>query len=247
MYAAVSSALFRPVPKVAAMPQKVVAQMRDLLAQGQLRAGDRLPGERELAESFAVGRTTIREALRIMESLGFVTVRSGYGTYLTDPEAAGRAPGADLLKRSSNRLDLFEVRALMEPRLAALAARRATPDHLTSMRDALDAQQTAVRRGDSGTQEDAAFHLLIAESAGNPTLTGLARELSQVLGDTRRPSLQLDGRPARSLGEHRGILAAIARRNPGLAARRMADHISGLEETLFAAGPASGDAGPRPT
>jgi GntR family transcriptional repressor for pyruvate dehydrogenase complex len=184
-----------------------------------------------------VGRTTIREALRIMESLGLATVRPGHGTSVTDPalSSAGRLPGADLQKRAKTRLDLFEVRALLEPRLAALAARRAAPDYLANMRAALEAQQVAVQQGRSGMEEDTVFHLLIAESAANTTLSSLARELSQVLSETRHPSLQLDGRPARSLGEHRGILAAIERRNPGLAARRMSAHIHGLERIIFSA------------
>jgi GntR family transcriptional repressor for pyruvate dehydrogenase complex len=215
--------------------REIVAQVREMVAGGHLKAGDRLPPERELSQLFGVGRSTLREAIRVLESLGLVDVRAGEGTFLAEGDAAN-APGklpTELFSKWSTQLNLCELRTVLEPGLAALAARRATSDHLTKMRGVLAAQAAQVRRGESGTDEDATFHGLIAEATRNPALVHLMKHLAKSLWETRDPSLQRDGRPARSLRENRAILAAIEAKNPTLAARRMQAHIRSLERVLF--------------
>jgi GntR family transcriptional repressor for pyruvate dehydrogenase complex len=101
------------------------------------------------------------------------------------------------------------------------------------MRGVLEAQAMRVQDGESGTDEDATFHDLIADATKNPALVHLMQNLARSLRETRNPSLQRDGRPARSLRENRAILAAIEARNPALAARRMQEHIRSLERVLF--------------
>jgi len=182
-----------------------------------------------------VGRCTLREAVRVLESLGYVEVRAGEGTFLTEFKAATtqeNLPTA-IFSKWSTQLNLFELRTVLEPGLASLAARRATPDHLTKMHGMLEAQAARVRHGESGTDEDATFHELIAEATRNPALVHLMKHLAKSLRETRDPSLQRDGRPARSLRENRAILAAIEARNPTLAARLMQAHIRSLGRVLF--------------
>jgi GntR family transcriptional repressor for pyruvate dehydrogenase complex len=206
-----------------------------MIASGQLKAGDRLPPERDLAKSFGVGRSTLREAVRVLESLGVVDVRPGEGTFLTKgdgPHSQAQLPPA-LFSKWTTQLNLFELRTVLEPGLAGLAARRATSDHLTRMRGVLEVQAARVQRGESGMDEDVTFHGLIAEATGNPALVHLMGTLTKLLQETRDTSLQRDGRPARSLRENRAILAAIEARNPTLAARGMQAHIQSLERTLF--------------
>ena len=215
--------------------REIVAQIREMVAGGHLKAGDRLPPERELSQLFGVGRSTLREAVRVLESLGHVEVRAGEGTFLAEGDAAitqGNLP-TELFSKWSTQLNLFELRTVLEPGLAGLAARRATSDNLTKMHEVLVAQAAQVRQGESGTDEDATFHELIAEATRNPALVHLMKHLAKSLRETRDPSLQRDGRPARSLRENRAILAAIEARNPTLAARRMQAHIRSLERVLF--------------
>lgn len=221
--------------------REIVGQVRGMIAGGHLKAGDRLPPERELAQLFGVGRCTLREAVRALESLGLVDVRAGEGTFLSENKAAtaqGHFP-PDLFSEWSKRLNLFELRAVLEPGLAGLAARRATPDHLTKMREVLEEQAAKVQQGESGADEDATFHEFIADATRNPALVQLMKHLARSLRETRDPSLQRDGRPVRSLRENRGILAAIETRNPKLAARRMQAHIRSLERALFTTEPQS--------
>lgn len=227
--------------------REIVSQVRGMIAAGHLKAGDRLPPERELSQLFGVGRCTLREAVGALESLGLVEVRAGEGTFLTGVKVAipqGHFPPG-FLSEWSTQVNLFELRAMLEPGLASLAARRATSDHLTKMREVLAAQAAQVQRGASGTDEDTTFHELIAEATRNLALVHLMHHLARSLRETRDPSLQRDGRPARSLRENRGILAAIETRNPTLAARRMQAHIRSLERVLFTTEPQSLEV-PRP-
>jgi len=209
-----------------------------MVAGGHLKAGGRLPSERELAEVFGVGRSTLREAIRVLESVGLVEVRPGGGTFLTVSEYPNTLPylPADLFTKWTTRFNLFELRAVLEPGLAGLAARRVTPDSLNKMRAVLETQAAKVDRGETGMEEDAAFHALVAEAAGNPALIQLMETVTHHLWETRDASLQRNGRPMRSLKQNTGILAAIEARNPVMATRRMQAHIRSLERALFASG-----------
>lgn len=224
-------------PQRESTPQRMVAQVRELLMQGRLKAGDRLPPERELAETLGVSRPVVREALRILEALGIASVQPGRGAYLLEASEAPEAglPEGASLQAWNRRVDLWELRLVLEPGLAARAALRGTPEQLAQMETALRAQQESVRQGRSGAREDAAFHLLVAEATGNPFLLKLMRGLAHQLDATRHPVLQQNGRPARSLRENRGILEAITARNPSLALRRMHLHLQNLEQILFSA------------
>jgi GntR family transcriptional regulator, transcriptional repressor for pyruvate dehydrogenase complex len=220
------------------VPREIVAQIRDMIAIGNLKAGDRLPPERDLAQSFGVGRCALREAVRVLESLGLVDVRPGEGTFLREDEAARTSEqhSFGFLSTLSTQRNLVEVGRLLVPGLAGLAARRATADDLVKLRGVIEAQAAKVERGESGADEDLTFHRLIAEAAGNPVLVQLMRDLTRALQESRDTSLQHNGHPVRSLRQNRAILAAIESRNPTLAARRMEARIRNLQCTFDAAG-----------
>ena len=216
--------------------REIVVQVREMIAGGHLKAGNRLPPERELAQLFGVGRCTLREAVRVLESFGLVEVRAGEGMFLTEGKSAttqGHFP-PQLFSKWPTQLNLFELRTVLETGLADLAARRATASDITQMRGVLAEQAAKVQRGESGADEDATFHELIAEATRNPALVQLMKHLVRSIRETRGPSLQRNGRPARSLQQNRAILMALEARNPALAARRMQGHIGSLERVLFA-------------
>src|SRR3989337_945210 len=116
--------------------QEVVSQIHDLIREGRLKASDQLPSERELAETFKVSRTSVREALRALETQGLVVSRTGTGTFVADlPIESLVAPLATLLIEEKSALaDIFEMRKLIEPRIAALAAERATKRDIERMK-----------------------------------------------------------------------------------------------------------------
>ncbi len=230
----VSHQAFRSVHR-SRVSQEIVVQVQDLVTSGRLRPGDRLPAERDLAQSLHVSRSALREAIRVLESLGLLEVRAGQGTFLAGrPTGPGGVPlTGSLLKAWDDQHKLFEVRRVIEPDLAALAARRATAGHIEQMRAALGEQKGQIQRGRTGIQADTSFHILLAEATGNAILLQIMRSLLETLGKSREASLQRGGRPAQSLEQHQAILQAIEARDPKLAERQMLEHIQTMEEFAF--------------
>jgi len=225
---------FRVVRKTR-VSEEITGQVRDLITSGRLKVGDRLPAERDLAKILQVGRSTVREAIRAMESLGILEARPGEGTFLVSNPSEQRPDPitANAFKSWDNQRKLFEVRMVIEPDLAALAARRATFDHIVKMRETLRDQEVLVKQGDSGLKADSLFHFLLAEAAGNDILFRIMDSLMDFLRETREASLHTSGRSARSLKQHKAILRAIEMRDPLAAEKRMREHITEMEQLVF--------------
>jgi GntR family transcriptional repressor for pyruvate dehydrogenase complex len=232
----ISHKAFRAVRKTR-VTGAIIEQIRDLIVSGHFKLGDRLPAERDLAVTLHVGRPAVREAIRALEFQGLVETRPGEGTFLSaGPDSAA----LNLLDPARLRLldtvrKLFEVRRVVEPDLAALAAMRSTPELVEKMRAALKAQQDQIERGESGIEGDTAFHAHIAEAAGNEFLIQIMNSLMERIRDTREDWLQGRGRSLRSVDDHGKILRAIENRDPEAAEQDMFKHLEGVERMLFAA------------
>jgi len=211
--------------------EEIVRQVKQLIAEGRLKSGDRLPPERELAEKFVVSRTSVREALRALESLGFIEIRAGEGTFVREVSVDALVAPLALMMTSQREAigELFEARRVLEPAIAALAASRATPDEVQDMERILEAQAREVAAGRTGLAEDAAFHTAIGAAAHNRAITRIVHAIMDLLTQSREESLNTPGRPTRSHQDHRRILQAIAKRNPSAARQAMADHLVAVE------------------
>ena len=231
----VSQNEFRVVRKTR-VSEEVIGQVRDLITSGRLKIGDRLPAERELAKTLQVGRSTVREAIRALESLGILQARSGEGTFLVSypDEQKSVLITANAFQSWDNQRKLFEVRMVIEPDLAALAARRASFEQIVKMREILEEQEASVKRGTIDIKADTALHFLLAEAAGNEILLRMMDSLMNLLHETREASLRTTGRAVSSLKQHKAIVRAIEARDPAAAERRMRDHIKGMEKLVFA-------------
>ena len=216
--------------------EEIIGQVRDLITSGRLKIGDRLPAERELATILHVGRSTVREAIRALESLGILQARPGEGTFLvSNPDEQKPDPiTANAFRSWENQRKLFEVRMVIEPDIAALAARRAAFEQIVKMRDILQEQEASVKQGEIDMKADTAFHFLLAESAGNEILLHIMDSLMSLLHETREASLRTAGRSVTSLKQHKAIVRAIEARDPAAAERRMREHITGMEKLVFA-------------
>jgi GntR family transcriptional repressor for pyruvate dehydrogenase complex len=198
--------------------QEIVRQVKGMIAEGRLKSGDQLPPERDLAEKFVVSRTSVREALRALESLGLVEIRPGEGTFvrevsvdsLVEPLARG------MLYQREAIGELFEARRMIEPALAALAARRATPEDVGEMERILELQAKAIAAGGTGVEQDAEFHTAIGAAAHNRAITRIAHAVMDLLRQSREEALNTPGRPDRSHNDHKRLLAAIRARDEAL-------------------------------
>jgi DNA-binding FadR family transcriptional regulator len=227
--------LFKPVKKTRVY-EEIVVKIKDMLENGRLKSGDQLPGERELSEVFQVSRSSVREALRTLETQGFLESRQGDGTYIASRpvESLVNPLASAIFSEKDSQMELFEMRRLIEPQLAYLAAERATQEEIAMMEQALVLQEEAVARGETGTDVDKSFHYIMAKATKNKVLLRLTDSMRDLLAESRDKYLQVEGRPGKSISRHRQVLDAIKARDGELAARVMLEHVVDIEECLFA-------------
>lgn len=211
--------------------EEIIRQIKAMIAEGRLKSGDQLPPERDLAEKFLVSRTSVREALRALESVGLIEIRPGEGTFVREISVEALVEPLALVLLSQREMigELFEARRLLEPAIAGLAARRATRDEVQEMERILDEQAKAIAAGNTGLAQDAAFHVAIGTAAHNRAITRIVHAVMDLLAQSREESISTPGRPTRSHEDHRRILDAVRAGNAAGAERAMLDHVVAVE------------------
>jgi GntR family transcriptional regulator, transcriptional repressor for pyruvate dehydrogenase complex len=200
-----------------------------------LKPGDVLPPERELAQRFGVSRSSVRDAIRSLELIGLLEPQQGRGTVVCEPSAdavVGPLTAVILQKRELVR-ELLEVRKTVEPPLARRAAEHITGLQIHELEELLERQSSRVSNGELAIEEDNQFHYLIARAADNAVLLHIVDVLMETLHETREKSLQTGGRPQKSLAGHRRILAALKRRDPAASEKAMRQHIEEIEAIVL--------------
>ena len=212
---------------------QIVRQVEGRILKGELRPGDRLPSQRELARQLQVGQVAVKEALRALAAKGLVVVRHGSGTFVSDMN-----PGTvtDFIERysvigSGSHRDLMELRETLEPASAAMAAQRATPEDLSRLAALVDRIETAHRASDydEGSRLDVAFHLDVTEASHNDLFIAMLRGLGQMLRAWIRVQMEVTPQE-RGAYSHREVLEAISGRDPERARQAMAESVSTARE-----------------
>jgi GntR family transcriptional regulator, transcriptional repressor for pyruvate dehydrogenase complex len=212
-----------------------VAKQIERLILKKLQPGDKLPSERELADMLRVSRGSIRDAIRGLELMGLVEPRQGAGTIVREISANSVVnPFANALKRRKELVsELLDFRKMLEPPLAARAATHASTEEIAEMEEILRRQEEKQRQGDAAVAEDTEFHYSIALASDNSVVLKVIDILMDLLRDTRARSLQVLGRPQKSLSGHRRILAAIKRHDGEAAQAAMRRHLEDVEEIVL--------------
>lgn len=205
--------------------EQLMERILDFVDAEDLRPGERLPPERDLADQFGVSRATLAQALVALEVLGVIDVRHGTGAVLV------YRPNATTLLRQLREHrnlmpDIVEARSTIEVKLAALAAERRTTEDLAEIDAALEAMAREIDRGDRGVGGDERFHGAITQAAHSGVLSQMMDFLSERIRETRIESLGQPGRPQVSLEAHRAIAEGIRRGDPREAAAAMERHIA---------------------
>ncbi len=218
------------------LSEQVANQIQQLIVAEALVPGDRLPGERALAQRLGVSRSVVREALRVLGVRGLVRVKPGCGTYVQELSLKDATAPLELffrLKQSNESVaDLMEVRRLIEVEAAALAAERATADDLLRLEALIE--QMASRRGDEegAAEADLAFHLVIAESTHNPLFPLLLRTITDLLSEAIAISYQAPGAGEFGLTHHRNVVICLGAHDPVRAREAMSRHIDESERLI---------------
>jgi GntR family transcriptional repressor for pyruvate dehydrogenase complex len=212
-----------------------VARQIERLILKKLQPGDKLPSERELAETLGVSRGSIRDAIRSLELLGLVEPRQGAGTIVREVTADALVnPLANMLVRQREQVvELLDFRKMLEPPLAGRAAVHASSEEISELEEILERQEAKLSKGNLAIAEDSDFHYSVALASGNTVVLKLLDVLMDMLRDTRERSLQLAGRPQKSLAGHKRILGAIKRRDAEAATAAMRRHIEDVEEIVL--------------
>jgi GntR family transcriptional repressor for pyruvate dehydrogenase complex len=206
----------------------IIKQLQELISDGTLKPGDRLPSERELAGRFRVGRGYVREALQRLEFYGILKTYPHTGTIVASLGAkALDGLISNILALDRNDLQsLLETRALLEIHSAWLAAQRATDEETAALEALHGAFRLQVDAGRVGLEEDIAFHLKIAQCSRNSVLRSLISLISpEIMEVAQRYRTFRDGRVKQSLGEHAAVLRNLRQRRPDRAASAMAAHM----------------------
>ncbi len=221
--------------------EHIVQQFLSLIRGGSLRHGDRLPSERVLADQFKVSRSSVREALRSLELQGLVVSRRGSGTFINteDLDSAVALIASTLSSGTDTLRDIFEMRHLLEPQIAFLAAQRVNAEELLQMEEILDEQGRQIARGETGVNADTDFHFALAVATHNSALVKVVSAVEGILRLSRDQSLQEPGRPQRSLASHRQILEMLQGRDTHGARQAMEHHLTSVEPANFTSYPQS--------
>lgn len=226
---------------------QIIEQVRKLIAEGTLKAGDRLPPERELSVQFGTSRASIREALSALEILGIVESRSGQGNFIKEGISGETIDSEVLLHvmQEHSPFEIYEARLEIEPCIASLAAERATPEEKEGLKRQLDLLSNLslkIKRGENlieeYMEEDRKFHLLIGKCAHNSILHMMFYAVNNMMKEdlwrtVKRRGVLEEGGLKKYAKEHRAIYNAIRDGRSESARSRMYRHIHALEADVF--------------
>lgn len=205
----------------------VTDEIKEIIKHEDFKTGDKFYSENQLAKRLEVSRSSIREAIRMLEVTGFVKVYHGKGVFISEPEGDALPVTRWAVDNAELLSEHFEVRLLIEPHAAALAAIKADTKELVLLRDAYVAFCTYVEEGDiaKAIVSDGYFHLLIARATRNRTLSILMKTMAETLNEGWFASLNIPGRLEHTIGEHGALLEAIEKGASEEASHLMRTHL----------------------
>jgi len=211
------------------LSDQVYLELKRMLEEKGFSPGDKFHSENELTAMLGVSRSSIREAVRLLEVAGFVTVQHGKGIFVSDPDNAGRKALETWLNENETSLsEHFEIRLIIDPKAAASAAQKSDANDIAKLREICARFKQSVEAGNTADviNLDEQFHLSLAKSTKNKTLYMIMKTMTQSLPEGWISSLHVPGRIEKTIKEHCAIVDAIASRNPVLAERTMAEHLT---------------------
>lgn len=199
-----------------------------LIANRHLAVGDALPSERELVQQFGVGRSSVREALRVLESKGLIDQRANRFVVSETRNPLNSSLLTLLELQEVDVPELFEVREVLEGASAAFAAERRSEDDLRTIEATIDAMEAGLESAEQYIEADLQFHLAIARASGNRIALHMMHAIREILRRGLVSLFQVPGGPERSIAHHRRILEAIAAGDAEAARERMHEHLGAV-------------------
>ncbi|YCA41926.1 FadR family transcriptional regulator [Bacillus sp. JZ8] len=218
------------------MYEKIVVQLRQLIADGKLKPGDRLPGERVLSQTLGCSRTSLREACRVLEAEGLIISKPGGGRFVQHVElntdSLFSLDPIDMLEKSAV-LYFLEARESIEPKIAELASQRATSEDIKKMEAVLLKMEEQLKHPDENVEIDSSFHLAIAEATQNFVFVSMMKANLSMSRQVRKQTLSSEERYLLSLEEHRAILKAVKNRDGKEAIKATCLHLQNIKKNVL--------------
>ena len=210
------------------LTMQVVDHVRALVSSGELKPGDRLPPERELARSLKISRSSLRAGIGFLAAMGVLKSRHGAGTFVSSGPPALDSSSLTVLGalHGFQPMQMFEARLVIESAVAALAAERATNDHITELAEEVAEMYAAMDDPQEYLIHDVRFHRTIARASCNPILGALMETITASLYETRRDTVDNASDLKEAAEHHREIYRAIRARNPKAARAAMEEHLN---------------------
>jgi len=221
------------------LSEQVADQLQEMILQRHYQVDERLPSERDLATSIGVSRNVVREAIKLLQERGLVTVQSGSGVYICAPEAemVSRSVGLYVRRQEISIAHIFEVRWILEVENARLAAHKITLEDVQLLEDSLQRSESSLADPILFTQIDVEYHRLLAVVTGNPVLPLLLDTITDALGAQIQMTSGLPGAQENALRHHRMIFEAVKAKNPIQAQTAMINHLKDSWEWLLKLNP----------
>jgi GntR family transcriptional repressor for pyruvate dehydrogenase complex len=209
--------------------EEVISRLREMIHNGELRPGDRLPPERDLARLLGVSRPTLRAGIRSLAAVGVLQSRQGAGTFVVKADGPPSLDSSPLRLMASlhgfTNAEMFEARQSLEMAVAGLAAERATGDLLATMSEEVAGMFASLDDPEQFLIHDVRFHQSVAAASGNRILTSLMNMVATILFDTRIKTVKRATDLKESAEMHRKVYRAIRERNPEAARSSMQAHL----------------------
>ncbi|WP_273128679.1 FadR/GntR family transcriptional regulator [Bacillus weihaiensis] len=211
------------------IPQTIVSKIRKSLLEGSLKPGELLPSEIKLAEMFGVSRSSVRDALQILESTGVVSRRKRGGTTIRHITIEDMANIYLPKSETETLMDLLETREVLEIAVVNLAAKRATEDDLEELEKLIAWME---EKPNQAAQADIAFHLTLARISQNQVMINIIKSLEEIMNRLQEKTIYYPGRLQNIILEHRQIVKAIREKDSELAKDSMKSHLTHIYDLL---------------
>ncbi len=212
------------------LPAIAAEKLREMIAERDMKPGERFPSEAEMVEMFGVGRSTVREAVKLLIAENIVEIRRGKGTFISSKPGIVKDPlGLNFTDKKRLLANLMETRMMIEPQIAYLAAQRAKPENIQKISKIMDKMQEAENLKIDYTPYDLAFHTAIAECTQNDVLHRILPIICESIREGYRETVNVEGSFQRAIINHTKIFEAIKKGGAELAKLETERH---LRQTL---------------
>lgn len=216
--------------------EEVVQYIKNLIHQEKFLPGEKIPGEREMAQKINVSRNTVREAYKILAAQGYLNIKHGQGVFISDEESQIRNLTSNFFLKQDDILELFSIRKVLETQAVIWAMENHKVDNHRELENILEDNRMALKNKASYEELsflDQKFHLALSRMSGNSILLRIMMNLIDLLSDARTQTTQIPGRSEKSLKEHILIVEAMISNNPNLAKQRMLEHLDSVEKSII--------------